>query len=495
MNKYLDPVFKGIFETALDAIITIDEKGKIDNFNPTATKLFGYQPDEVAGRNVSMLMPEPYAHEHDGYLSHYASTNERHIIGSGREVLGKHKNGETFPIHLSVSEAKVDGKTIFIGFVRDISKFKDMETKLGLTETQAEAILNTAIDGIATINRTGIIQSANNAMTTLFLYEQEELIGKPVTMLMPEPYASEHDMYLSKYLETNEKHVIGIGRMVEALRKDGSVFPMFLSVSEFKLDGEIFFAGIIRNLTSEMEKENSLSIQANKLQMLNKELEGFAYSVSHDLKAPLRHIIGYLEMLGRKISNNTDKDVERYISIISKEAHRLDEMIQLLLSFSRLGRVALKIKSVSFDAVIQKVVDAYEPDTINRDITWDIKPLPKVDCDEDMFYLVWENLISNALKFTAKTSKTKIKIDCEDDKLNYKFSISDNGVGFDQQYVDKLFKVFQRLHAGTDFNGTGIGLCNIKKIIDKHSGNVWIEGEVDKGATVYFTIPKNIKKG
>ncbi len=336
-----------------------------------------------------------------------------------------------------------------------------------------KGIFETALDAIITIDKEGVVQAFNPAAVKLFGYTPKELIGLNVAALMPEPYAKEHDS----------------GRTVKAKRKDGAIFPIFLSVSEFTVENETFFAGIIREISKQKKTEAFLAEQHNKLKQLNDELESFSYSVSHDLNAPLRHIIGYIELLNKHVENSEDKQVKKYMKIITDEAFRMEGLIQSLLSFSRLGRASLKKSKLVFNDLINEVIARAQPETKGRAIDWQIASLPEVYCDKKMFFMVWENLISNALKFTKNKKKTMIKINSTKLESEYQFSIQDNGVGFDPRYSDKLFKVFQRLHSNSDFSGTGIGLVNVKKIIEKHGGRIWIEGKIEEGVTVYFTVP------
>ncbi len=489
MDNYNHAIFKGIFEAAIDAIIAIDKKGIILAFNPAAIKLFGYTPEEIVGLNIKTLMPKCYAKHLDECLHHDLDTGKETIAGIGRNVAGKHKDGTEFPLHLSVSEAIIDGKKLFVGFARDIQAFKAMETHLHISENRAKAILDSAIDGIAVIDKNGILQSVNHAMTTLFQYDESELVGQPIEKLMSEPYAKEHNSHIKHYLETGEKHVIGVGRTINAKRKDGVIFPIFISVNEFIIDNTLFFASIIRDITQQTANETFLTDQTNKLKLLNQELESFSYSVSHDLNTPLRHVIGYIGLLNKHIENSQDEQVKKYIKIITDEAFRMEGLIQSLLGFSRLGRASLKKSKFAFNDLINEVITHFKPETKGRVIDWQVSPLPEVYCDKKMLRMVWENLISNALKFTKNKEKTIIKIGYKELPSEYQFSIQDNGIGFNPTYTDKLFKVFQRLHADSDFSGTGIGLVNIKKIIEKHNGRIWIEGQPEQGATVYFTLP------
>lgn len=492
--NYGDALFKGIFDTALEAIITINEEGIIETFNPAAENLFGYKQDEVIGKNVTILMPAPYHTEHDQYLYDYKTTRHRKIIGLGREVRGKRKDESVFSMHLSVNEAEVDGRRVFIGFTRDISAEKALEKDLKSSENRAKAVLDTALDVIITIDRHGIIQTANQAVRKLFLYNPEELIGKPITILMPQPFAEEHDNYLKNYLETGQKKVIGIGREVIALRKSGTTFPIFLSVSEFELSGDRMFTGIIHDITEQKRIEEYLRDQKFKLESVNKELEGFSYSISHDLRAPLRHIIGYIQLLSNqieKLPENESSEYKEHLMIIGSEATRMGELIDGLLEFSRSGRVTLSKNEVSFNEIIKQSIEELVDKEMMNNIKWHIEDMPKLSVDTNMLSLVWSNLISNALKFTRHKEKVIIEITHNETAKEHTFCIKDNGAGFNQEYVGKIFGVFQRLHSTSEYEGTGIGLSNVERIVLRHGGKVWAEGEENIGAKIYFSLPNN----
>jgi PAS domain S-box-containing protein len=249
---------RAIVETAVDGIITIDERGLITSFNPAATRIFGYAPAEVLGRNVNMLMPSPYREEHDAYLDNYHRTGEKKIIGIGREVTGRRKDGTVFPLDLAVSETVLGDRRIFTGIVRDISEQKQAEGALRDREARIRAIVDTAVDAIITIDESGRIESVNPATERLFGYARDEMVGQNVKLLMPEPYRGEHDGYLRRYLRTGKARIIGIGREVVGLRKDGSTVPLNLSVSEFRLGGRRMFTGILHDFTERRRLEREV---------------------------------------------------------------------------------------------------------------------------------------------------------------------------------------------------------------------------------------------
>ncbi|MBN4059362.1 PAS domain S-box protein, partial [Dehalococcoides mccartyi] len=253
---------KAILDLAVDAIITISDKGKIESANKAAETVFGYTADQMIGNNVSMLMPSPFHEGHDQYLGNYQKTGERKVIGIGREVIGLRSDGSTFPMELSVSEVTLGGHHMYTGIVRDITERKEAEERrqaaeasLRDSESRTKAILDLAVDAIITISDKGKIESANKAAERVFGYTADQMIGNNVSMLMPSPFHEGHDQYLGNYQKTGEKKVIGIGREVIGLRSDGSTFPMELSVSEVTLGGHHMYTGIVRDITERKASE------------------------------------------------------------------------------------------------------------------------------------------------------------------------------------------------------------------------------------------------
>jgi signal transduction histidine kinase len=240
----------------------------------------------------------------------------------------------------------------------------------------------------------------------------------------------------------------------------------------------------IRKLNKELVK------RARDLETSNNELESFAYSVSHDLRAPLRHVVGYSELLQRQASSLLDEKSRRFMQTILESSKRMGNLIDDLLAFSRIGRTETKNTLVSLDQLVKEVVAEIGQDTGGRDIVWKIDPLPVCYGDRSMLRLVIVNLLSNAVKFTRMRAQAEIEIGCVDGEHEVEVFVGDNGAGFEMQYVDKLFGVFQRLHLPEEFEGTGIGLATVRRIIHRHGGEVRAEGGVDQGATFYFSLPK-----
>ena len=254
-----------ILDTAPDPVVVIDEYGIIRAFNAAAVKTFGYEAREVIGTNVKALMPSPDRELHDFYLQRYLNTNEAHIIGIGRDVVARKKDGTTFPARLAISETRIGAHRLFTGFLQNLSGQKEAESALAREKEMTASILENAPDPVVVIDQRGIVQSFNGSAERVFGYARAEVVGRNVSILMPSPDREQHDSYLERYLRTNEAHIIGIGREVTALKKDGTTFPARLAISEARAGGQRMFTGFLQDLSRRKAAETALIDSATRL--------------------------------------------------------------------------------------------------------------------------------------------------------------------------------------------------------------------------------------
>ncbi len=404
---------RAILDAAVDAILTIETNGRVESMNPAAERLFGFPSPEVIGQNVKMLMPEPYRHEHDDYLSNYRKTGQRKIIGIGREVVGLRKDGTTFPMHLAVSELHLGDRRMFTGIARDITDLRRAISQLEDSEARTRTILETAVDAIITIDGRGLVESMNPAAERLFGYPAGEVVGQNVKMLMPQPYRNEHDDYLNNYLTTGQKKIIGIGREVVGLRKDGTTFPMDLAVSEVQLGSRKLFTGIVRDISERNKAEEQLRFFAAELQARNadllrsnQELDEFAYIASHDLKEPLRGIHNYATFLLEDYQDKLDTDGVEKLDTLKRLTQRMDVLLDSLLEFSRVGRLDFTMRETNLNDVLEEVLDSLRINLKERNVTIRIpRPLPNIRGDRVRIGEVLRNLITNSMKYNDKPEK------------------------------------------------------------------------------------------
>jgi signal transduction histidine kinase len=285
----------------------------------------------------------------------------------------------------------------------------------------------------------------------------------------------------------------------------GAMYSMLIGTAAFVgllLWNRRLAAEIRRRKSAEaalVEARDTLEARADEMMLLNRrlahaneDLESFSYSVSHDLKAPLRHVSAFAELLETKAGNRLQAEEHEYVDLIRDEAARMNKLIEALLSFARIGYKQLHLQPVHLESLIRAIVAGMSLETKDREILWEIRPLPEVECDRELINQVLVNLIDNAVKFTRGRSPARIEIGALPEKPPGEeviFYVKDNGAGFNNNQAGTLFKTFRRLHTAREYEGTGIGLANVQRVIQKHGGRVWAEGEVDKGATIYFTLP------
>ncbi len=480
---------RSVVENTVDGIIVINEEGIIDSFNPAAEQIFGYKAEEVIGHNIKKLMPEPYYSEHDQYLKRYKETGEKKIIGRKREVLGKRKNGTTFPLDLAVNEMRIGDRLMFTGILYDITERKKTQEQLRL---QAAALENAANTIIIT-DFSGTIQWVNPAFTERTGYTIEEALGRTPGFLN----SGKHDKSFFK----NLWEVILSGRVwheeVVNKRKDGSYYFADLTIAPvFSDEGKIVsFVGISQDITSRKLAEEQLIKQKENLEKVNVELDNFVYTASHDLRAPLRGIAGFATFLEEDYKDKLDKNGKDYIEGIRKGAIRLSNLIDDLLALSKISRIKNPYNNTQVNSLIKSICKRIEFDIKKHNVDIKIQEnIPMIKCDNIKLGVVFLNLINNAIKFSAKKNKEKIKIEIgfnEREKF-YEFFVKDNGIGIDPEYHKNIFGIFKRLHKQSDYDGTGVGLSLVKRIIEDHGGRIWIDSKRGAGATFYFTIQKDL---
>jgi len=359
---------------------------------------------------------------------------------------------------------------------------------------RAQLILATVREPIAVVTRDLKLLTCNQAFTDYYaLGHDDTLAGSAAwndSVLMqrlrdvPLTRREIWDYELTQAIGTAEsqRHVVVNARPMQL--PDAQETAILLTISDITARKQ--FEAQVLELNRQLEGKIA------QISDSNRELEAFSYSVSHDLRAPLRHITGFAEKLQRHLGEKADEETRHYSEVVVSSSRRMSSLIEDLLTYSRLGRHAMRFRGVDMQSMVEEVRIALTSGAEERRIVWRIAPLPVVIADENMIRLVWQNLLDNAMKYTASREEAVIEVGSgEPTPLEFTFYVKDNGVGFDMAYADKLFGVFQRLHKASQFAGTGIGLASVRRIVSRHGGRTWAESAPGEGATFYFSLPRS----
>lgn len=383
-----------------------------------------------------------------------------------------------------------------------LGRIEKQTVDLNESEARVRAVIDAAQSAVIVIDAAGAIIDWNVRAETIFGWSHNEVLGRDMAQLIiPLTFRENHHKGLSHFLSTGEGPVLNRMLEMSALRRDGSEFPIELSISPIKNNGVVTFCGFITDITLRKQAEEEIKSFNQKLEqkilertkdleLANKELEAFSYSVSHDLRAPLRSIHGYMNIFAEEYSEKLDTEGIRLMNVVLRNSQKMGQLIDDLLTFSQLGRKELTKGKVSMKNLIDTIWLEYRKMEGDREILLHLNDLPDAYSDIVTIRQVWINLVSNALKYTRNKEKAIIEIGYEDGEDSVTYYVKDNGAGFDMQYYSKLFGVFQRLHSFDQFEGTGVGLAIVQRIISKHGGKVWAEAKPDNGATFYFSLAK-----
>lgn len=362
--------------------------------------------------------------------------------------------------------------------------------------TQQASLLNLTHDSIFVRDMGDIITYWNRGAQELYGWKAEEALGKRSPELLKTAFPAPAEEIRAELLRTErwdgelERSRSDGTRVIVAsrwsLRRDNRGQPSAILETNNDITDRKRREEEIRTLNEELGRRTV------ELESSNKELEAFAYSISHDLRAPLRHMSGFTELLHKSAGPTLSEKSQRYVTMILEAAKRMGNLIDDLLAFSRIGRAEAHKTTLSLEQLVQEAVSEVRQDTAGREIAWNVSALPAWHGDRSMLRLAFVNLVSNAVKFTRTRERAQIEIGCTEQKTDQvTLFVRDNGVGFDMKYYNKLFGVFQRLHAPEAFEGTGIGLATVQRIVHRHGGRIWAEGLVDQGATFYFSLSKS----
>ena len=483
-----DRKFLHLLEAAPDAFVIVDSKGRIALVNSQFEKLFGWGRDEIVGQPIDTIVPTRYRERHEQHRNNYISDMRVRPMGIGLELFGLRRDGNEIPVEISLSPLDAEEGRFAIAAIRDITERHRAEKKF-------RGLLEAAPDAIIVVDRAGIIQLVNSQTEKMFGYERAEILGQPIETLVPKRYRKKHIENRQGYYVEAPVRPMGAGLELFALRKNHTEFPVEISLSPLEMDGNLLVSAVVRDVTYRKNHEDDikklnidLKQRAAQLEAANKELEAFSYSVSHDLRAPLRSIDGFSQALMEDYSDALAPEGRKYLERVRAAAQRMAALIDDLLALSRVTRTQLQARFINLSKIAEEVSVILQESQPERKVEFSIMPDLMDEADPRLIRIVLENLLGNAWKFTSKQELPSIEFGQKPRAKERIFFVRDNGAGFDMAYADKLFRVFQRLHSISEYPGTGIGLATVQRIITIHGGRIWTESKEGKGATFYFTL-------
>lgn len=490
----------GIIDSAMDAIITIDDEQKIVLFNHAAEKMFICLSREAVGQSVENFIPARFREAHKSHVQNFGQTNvTKRSMGSLGAIFGLRANGEEFPIEASISQLEARGKKFYTVILRDITNRKQVESYLRDSLKDLSDI-KLALDEstiVAITDQRGSITYVNDAFCEISKYSREELLGQDHRIVNSGYHPKE---FIRTLWTTIANGKVWRGE-IRNRAKDGSIYWVATTIVPF-LDEEnkpYQYVAIRHDITErkaveeEVRKlnetlEQRVAERTSQLEVANKELEAFSYSVSHDLRAPLRHVNGFSQALLEDYADKLDDEGKFYLEEICGASRDMAQLIDDMLQLSRVTRSEMRRESFNISDMVGALMTQLQKDNPERKVDVNIENGITVEADKRLLQILLTNLLGNAWKFTSKKDGAKIAFEQAAKDGQTIYVVRDNGAGFDMKYASKLFGVFQRLHGATEFEGTGVGLAIVQRIVHRHGGRVWAEAAVSEGATFYFTL-------
>ena len=486
-----------ILATAVDGFVIIDERGNIDDINPAGAALFGYEADELRGRNVSSLMPEPHRGKHDEYLSEYRKTGVAGIIGVGREVTGMRKDLSTFPLDLAVSEMQIGGERMFVGLVRDITEKKRIEHEARKNAAIKAAVVEANLDALVTIGLDDCIIEFSPVAEQMFGYRREEVLGKSMPeLLIPPAMRQQHKQGMHHYSMTGNGPVLGQRIEVEAMRSNGELFPVELAIQPIGIDGEVLFTAFIRDISSRKEAEAELHDARHRAEAASESKSRFLAHMSHEIRSPLNAVLGSVGLL---LDDELSKEQRLYAQTAQTSGKALLSLINDILDFSKIEAGQLQLEQLPFSLpdLLSDTADLVAFRARDKPVQTAIAVEPHISSelvgDPSRMRQILINLMDNAFKFTEQGAVvlTVNEIAGNEASVTLRFTVQDTGIGIPEEAQAELFEEFHQVDSSdsTRYGGTGLGLSICQQLCRAMGGSIGLDSEPGRGSRFWIDIP------
>jgi|SRR5579862_243747 len=495
-----DERYRLAFESAPNAMILVDDQGKIVLANPQTEKLFGYSRAEFLEMSIDRLVPERFRAGHPGHRQAFFVDPQARSMGAGRDLFGLRKNGTEVPVEIGLNPIKTAKGSFVLAAVVDITERKRAEERFRL-------VVESAPNAILMVDDRGKIVLVNTQAERLFGYPREELLNQSIDLLVPMRFRGQHPKVRSEFQADPKSRPMGAGRELYAIRKDGIEIPVEIGLNPLRTtEGSYVLAAVV----DISERKRTQKALAQK----NEEVEAFVYIVSHDLRTPLVNLQGFskeLEFscqklrerlkgaslppeLAREVQEILDEDLPGSLRFISASTNKFERLINALLDLSRTGRRVFRNDEIDIQALVGTTLDSLKQSVDKTGSRVSLGALPPAWGDMTAIGQVFSNLIANALNYLKDGRPGTIEIGGEgiEQGMNH-YWVRDNGVGIPATARDRVFQVFQRFHPDLA-PGEGMGLAIIKRIVERHGGKVWVETQEDEGTTFHFTLPADDRR-